>query len=120
MQKQINTLTSRLESALEINNNRGMRDEQRETEDSIPGNKNEFKYGNSELPTQQNAQVPLSADNMQISYNHFLFRLPNSGWLVSPFRDLKFSGKEKDLNPLAFLRRYKNIANREKVNPADM
>jgi len=72
------------------------------------------------IQADQNQNQAIIQNNTQlVPYEYPPFRLPQGGWLISPFQELKFSGRETDLNPVAFLERYENIAIREGVGPAE-
>jgi hypothetical protein len=43
-------------------------------------------------------------------------RLPRGGWIVSPFEDTKFTGKQDAINPMRFLHKFEGIAKYEAIN----
>lgn len=46
-------------------------------------------------------------------------RLPRGGWIKNPFDEIKFTGKNEDLNPIRFLKKFDNIARFEDVDETD-
>ncbi|KMQ91975.1 s68305 gag polyprotein [Lasius niger] len=46
-------------------------------------------------------------------------KLPQGGWIVSPFEDVKFSGKRDAMNPMRFVRKFERIAQYEIIDDAE-
>jgi len=63
------------------------------------GDKKIRKSEGEAIQVDQDLNRSLIQDNIQIvPYRYPPFRLPQGGWLISLFQELKFSGRETDLN----------------------
>jgi len=119
LHKQLASLTDRLDS----DEGKKTRDEPKTKEVEKEQPPDEQKVSKVEQGTVKEDQEQIRSltqmNTQMVPYGYPPFRLPLGGWLISPFQELKYSGRETDLNPVAFLKRYENIASREGVDQAE-
>lgn len=82
------------------------------------GDSHDGRY--SPIERSESRQSPTFRPDMQlVSQNMWMPKLPKGGYLQSPFEDLRYGGKDSHMNPMAFVRRFENIATREEMSAED-
>lgn len=68
---------------------------------------------------QARSLAPTSTDNASNAGLLGNIKLPRGGWLMDPFSDIKYKGRDDEQNLIKFLKKFESIANYENIDERD-